>query len=165
MSTDRNQDTGPAGETKAETAARKARDAYETARTRGTAAYDSARERAEDAYGTARENLAANPGAAVLGGLALGALIAAVLPGTRRENQTLGKVGRRVRDTAREAARAARDEGVRKLDELGLNRDVAKEKFNALAGNAKEAARSSATAARESVKSSRTPQREDTLSS
>jgi hypothetical protein len=104
-----------------------ARQAYETARERTAAAYAAARERAGSAYETAGrragEGIDANPVAAVVGGLAIGAIVAALLPRTRREEELLGDVGRRLNDGAREAARAARDAGRTQLDELGLNRD------------------------------------------
>jgi hypothetical protein len=143
----------------------RAADAYSSARERTGAAYDSARERASSAASSAREGASrarqrtsdgidANPLGAVVGGLALGALIAAILPKSRREEELLGDYGRRINDTAREAARAAKEAGRGKLDELGLNQDRAKQTLTDLAGKAKEAARTSAGAAARSVKSS-----------
>ena len=128
----------------------------------------SARAKAGDAYGSARESASragertaeqvdANPVAALIGGLALGALVAAVLPRTRREEEMLGDYGRRINERAREAARAARDAGTGKLDELGLNKDSARQKLNEIASSAGEAARTSAGAAAQTLK--RTPVR------
>lgn len=154
--------TGKVRET-ASAARSKAGGAYQSARERTGAAYGSARERASSAYGTARagasrathraaDGIESNPVAALIGGFALGALIAAVLPKTRREEEVLGSTGRRLADSAREAARAARDAGTGKLDELGLNRDTAKKKLSELASQAGEAARSSAGAAAQTLK-------------
>ena len=61
-----------------------------------------------------------------MGGLAIGALVAAMLPGTAREGKLLGPLGKRLTDTAAGAAQAARDAGKAELDALGLNRDAAR---------------------------------------
>jgi ElaB/YqjD/DUF883 family membrane-anchored ribosome-binding protein len=145
----------------------KARDAYSSTRERTSAAYGTARDRASSAAETARERAArarqrtsqgveTNPMGALVGGLALGALIAAVLPKSRREEELLGNYGRRINDTAREAARAAKEAGKGKLDELGINQDAAKQKLGEVASKAgeaaREAARTSASAAAQTVK-------------
>jgi hypothetical protein len=150
-------------------AASRVRDTATTARSRAGEAYGAARERTATAYGTARESASratrktadgidSNPVGALVGGLAIGALLAAVLPRSRREQELLGDYGRRVTDTAREAARAAREAGTGKLDELGLNKDAAKQKLNELASNAGEAVRTSAGAAAQTLKSGSQPQ-------
>ena len=103
-----------------------AAEAYQAARERTTEAYAGARDRAGSAYETARrrtvDSIESNPLAAVAGGLALGAVAAALLPRTRREEELFGDVGRRLGDTAREAARAAREAGREQMEELGLNK-------------------------------------------
>ena len=128
-----------------------ARQAYESARERTAAAYAAARERAGTAYESAGrragEGIDSNPVAAVVGGLAIGAIVAALLPRTRREDEMLGTAGRRVNEAAREAARAAREAGKTQLDELGLNRDGLKGKIDEFTGRAVGAVKSSAGAA------------------
>lgn len=146
-----------AGETLGAAKAR-AGEAYNAARERTGAAYGSARERASQAGQRTAEGIDANPLGALVGGRALGALIAAVLPKSEREERLLGDYGRRLNDRAREAARAAREAGTGKLDELGLNADTAKQKLNELASNAGEAVRTSAGAAAQTVKGSPAPQ-------
>src|SRR5688572_3927543 len=75
---------------------RSASDAYENARERTNAIYGSARQRASSAYDGTREaadrarrraadSFDANPMSAVIGGLAIGVVAAALLPRTRRE--------------------------------------------------------------------------------
>ena len=127
-----------------------ARQAYETARDRTAAAYAAARERAGSVYETAgrrtSEGIDSNPVAAVVGGLALGAIVAALLPRTRREDELLGDVGRRLNDSAREAARAAREAGQGQLDELGLSRDGLRSKLDEFTDRAVGAVKSSAGA-------------------
>ena len=128
-----------------------ARQAYESARERTAAAYAAAREKAGSAYETAgrrtSEGIDSNPVAAVVGGLAIGAIVAALLPRTRQEDEYLGTAGRRVNEAAREAARAAREAGKGQLDELGLSRDGLKSKIDDFTGRAVGAVKSSAGAA------------------
>jgi hypothetical protein len=122
-----------------------AAEAYRTARERTAAAYDGARGTARDAGRRAVQGIEANPVAAVVGGLALGALAAALLPKTRREEELLGTVGRRINDTAREAARAAREAGREQLDSLNL-RDAVRGRLDTFTDSAVDAVRSSVKA-------------------
>jgi hypothetical protein len=128
-----------------------ARQAYESARERTAAAYAAAREKAGSAYETAGrragQGIESNPVAAVFGGLAIGAIVAALLPRTRREDEMLGTAGRRLNEAAREAARAAREAGKGQLDELGLSRDGLKGKIDEFTGRAVGAVKNSAGAA------------------
>ena len=132
----------------------RAADAYSSARERTSSAYSSAREGASRATQRTAEGINSNPEAAILGGLALGAILAAFLPKTERESQALGQVGRRINETAREAARAAREAGMSQLEEAGLTKEGAKQKLTDIASRATEAARTSATAAAQTVKGS-----------
>jgi ElaB/YqjD/DUF883 family membrane-anchored ribosome-binding protein len=145
---------------------RSASEAYEAARLRTSALYDSARERALSAYESTRDGASragrrtadeidANPVAALIGGLAIGAAVAALLPRSRHENRALGPLGSRINDTAREAALAARDAGREKLEELGLNREGIRQRLNEFTDTASEAMRSSASAAAKKVKTSK----------
>jgi hypothetical protein len=140
-----------------------ASEAYGTAKQRTGALYESARERASSALDSTREGAAlagrktaegveANPIAALLGGLAIGAAVAALLPRTSREDAVLGKIGGRITDGARQAAEAAREAGREKLGELGLSREGAREKLHAFASGAGDALRNSATAAAGSIR-------------
>lgn len=129
-----------------------AAEAYESARERTAAAYASAREAARSAGRKAGDGLDANPLAAVAGGLALGALLGALLPRSRQEEEWLGPVGRKINDTAREAAAAARDAGRQQLDDLGLSRDGAKKRLDEFTDQAIGVVKSSAGAAGERVR-------------
>lgn len=128
-----------------------ARQAFEAARERTAAAYAAARERAGSAYETAgrktSQSIDSNPVAAVVGGLAVGAIVAALLPRTSREEELLGPVGRKINDTARQAADAAKEAGRGQLDELGLSRDGLKSKLDEFTGRAVGAVKTSAGAA------------------
>ena len=56
---------------------------------------------------------------ALAGGLAAGALIAALLPRTRTEERLVRPVANRAKETAKSAARAAKEAGSSRLNELG----------------------------------------------
>jgi ElaB/YqjD/DUF883 family membrane-anchored ribosome-binding protein len=126
-------------------ASRRAAEAYQAARERTSAAYASAGRRTS-------ESIDANPLVAVAGGLALGAILGALLPRTDREEKLLGPAGRRINDTARQAANAARDAGRQQLDELGLSRDGLRSRLDGFTDKAVSAVRTSAGAAAGSVK-------------
>jgi hypothetical protein len=111
-----------------------------SARQKAIQAYEDARDRASDTLGQA-------PLLALAGGLAAGALIAALLPRTEAETRLVGPTAKRVKDSARAAAEAARDTGTQRLDELGISRAKGEETIRYLLGGLGEAARASADAA------------------
>jgi hypothetical protein len=103
-------------------------------------AYDSALDTASGAGRSATATIDEAPLIAIGAGIAAGALLAALLPASRRERDLLRPYGNRVTGAAREAADAARRAGSDKLRELGLTPDV-------LADKAGEAAKATAQAA------------------
>jgi ElaB/YqjD/DUF883 family membrane-anchored ribosome-binding protein len=107
-------------------------DAYANSRDRATEAYAAARAKARDASHSAAEGLDHNPIAALLGGLAVGAAIGALLPRTQREAKALGAVGEKLHGAAREATEAAKAASRDKLAELGLSRDNARNTMKSL---------------------------------
>ena len=96
----------------------RAADAYQAARERTASAYEAARSRASSVTREASEQLAVYPVAAVIGGFAVGALLATLLPRTDREERLLGKTGRRLADAARDAAQKGFDAGKGQIEEL-----------------------------------------------
>lgn len=120
-------------------------DAGVSARQRAIEAYSDARERAVDTLGEA-------PLLALAGGLAAGALIAALLPRTQTETRIVRPTARRVKDSARSAFDAARDTGTERLNAMGLNRDKGEETIKNLLNGLTDAARASADAAIDAVR-------------
>jgi hypothetical protein len=129
-----------------------------TASSRQSSRAENARQRALDAYSTAREsvagagrrasdNLNEAPLIALAGGIAAGALIAALLPRTESETRLIKPTAKRVREGAKAAVQAARDTGSQRLDELGLTRDKGEETIRSLLRSVTDAARASAEAA------------------
>jgi hypothetical protein len=111
-----------------------------SARQRAIEAYDSTRDRVSDTLGEA-------PLIALAGGIAAGALIAALLPRTRTEARLVRPTARRVKDTARAAFNAAKDTGSGRLDELGLSRENGEKTIRSLLDGLTDAARASGQAA------------------
>jgi hypothetical protein len=110
------------------------------ARQRAIEAYDSARDRVSDTLSEA-------PLIALAGGIAAGALIAALLPRTRSETRLVRPTARRVKDSARAAYTAAKDTGTERLNELGLSREKGEETIRSLLQGVTDAARASGEAA------------------
>lgn len=92
------------------------------------------------------------PVAALLGGLAVGAALGALLPRTRKEADLLGPIGNTVNERARSAINAARDAGQGKLDELGLSTDAAGKQVGKLIGSVAEVAEVAGTAAVDAIR-------------
>ncbi|QIL02377.1 hypothetical protein G7078_05950 [Sphingomonas sinipercae] len=109
-------------------------------RQRALSAYETARDSAGDVGRKASDTLDEAPLIALAAGAAAGALIAALLPVSRRERELAKPVGDRVANAARSAAETARKVGSDKLRELGLAPD-------SLAERATQAARETAQAA------------------
>lgn len=125
--------------------ARQQDDLQPTTRERAIDAYDRARERTSDQIET-------SPLLALGGGLAIGALLAAILPNSRAERRLLGSVGGRITDTARTAADAAKEAGREKLAELNITADAGKSAVQSLVDGVSEAAKSSSQAAVKAVR-------------
>ncbi len=116
----------------------------------------SPRQRAIEAYESARgravDTLAEAPLLALAGGIAAGALIAALLPRTDAETRLVRPTARRVKQSARAAFEAARGTGSQRLDEMGLNRQKGEQTVRSLLDGLTEAARASANAAADAVR-------------
>ncbi|PTQ10200.1 hypothetical protein CLG96_13880 [Sphingomonas oleivorans] len=130
--------------------------AYSATKEKTGATLDSARARLSSAAERTASGIDSNPVAAVIGGLAVGAITGALLPRTTKEKALLGPVGTRVNETARAAAAAARSEGEKKLDELGINRATAQEQARKLFSTLSEAAGTAGSAALHAARESRT---------
>ncbi len=92
--------------------------AYSSTKERTGAVFSSARERASGTISSTRSTVESNPVVALAGGLALGAILGAVLPRTQREQELLGDVGSRMTDAAKGVANSAVEAGREQVDEL-----------------------------------------------
>ena len=116
------------------------RDTRRSPRQRAIEAYESAGRRASNSLSEA-------PLIALAGGIAAGALIAALLPRTDAETKLIRPTARRVKNTARAAYKAAKDTGSERLNELGINRQKGEETIRSLLDGVRDAAKASGQAA------------------
>jgi hypothetical protein len=118
---------------------------YSSPRQRAIEAYEGAQARATDTLGQA-------PLLALAGGIAAGALIAALLPRTETETRLVRPTAKRVKDSARAAFDAARDTGTQRLGDLGISREKGEETIRNLFNGLTDAAKASADAAAQAVR-------------
>ena len=128
-------------------------------RDRAADAYDGARDKAIDAYDAARDSAATNiagaPFAALGAGLAVGALLAALLPKSKVEDRVLGPVTDRVGTAGKAALDAAKIAGRDTLNQRNITRAAGKSVVQSLIEGIGEAARSSGQAAIGAVREGR----------
>ena len=111
----------------------KASDAYRSSKRSVKKATTRVEKRAKD-----------NPLAIVAGGIAIGAVIGALLPKTQKEEELLGTVGKRLADGAAAAAIAVRDTGKAEFASLKPDASGAKDRAGSIATHIFEAAKSAA---------------------
>ena len=101
------------------------------------------------------DGLSEAPFIALAGGIAAGALIAALLPRTQSEARLVRPTARRVKDTAKAAYKAARETGEQQLNDLGLTRDKGEETIRSLFKGVTDAAKASAQSALDTARTKR----------
>lgn len=124
----------------------------EEVRKRAIDAYDGARESVSQAGRRASDGIDEAPLIALAGGFAVGALLAALLPKTETEAELLRPVSKKLSDSARSAAEAAREAGSSRLRELGLTPDAGRDALRNVVEGVGDAARTSAQAAAGAVR-------------
>ena len=133
----------------------RAGEAIDTARASAIEAYDSAREGALSASRTVGDGIGSAPLVTLAGGLAVGALVAALLPRTKVEDKLIGPVGERVTGAGRAAVDAARSAGQDKLADLNITREAGKGVVDSIVDGLGQAVRASGQAALGSVRGER----------
>lgn len=126
--------------------------AADTAKAKSEATSAAARKLATKASARASNGIDKNPLAIILGGVALGAIVGALLPSTERETRLMGKAGKKLNKKAKKMAEAAKSAGKKKVDSLGLNSDAARDQFRALVIKATEAVKAAGQAASEEAR-------------
>ncbi|MGQ0588448.1 MAG: hypothetical protein ACT4N8_02795 [Sphingosinicella sp.] len=109
----RDKDTKGAG-----TVRDRAAEALDAARDRTRTAYETARTRTRDTARQVTDQMAIYPVGAVIGGLAVGAILGFLLPRTKRETELLGATGRRMVEAGREAVQKGFDAGRERVDSV-----------------------------------------------
>jgi len=128
--------------------------AYSTSRDKAGEAVEAARAQASLAARRAADGIQDNPIAALVGGLALGAVAGALLPASRREAELLGPLGSRVGEAGKAAAQAAREAGQQRLADLGISRESAREQVSKIFDGAVKAAGEAGSAAAKAARQS-----------
>lgn len=114
------------------------------------AAHDAAKrasDAAHDAAQRASETIETSPLAVLAGGLALGAVLGALLPRTAQETRTLAPLGKKLAAAATAAAATARDVGKEQLTAALPSKDGAKEQLRSAFSTVVQAATDSGKAA------------------
>ena len=138
------------------TAAESAKDSLATAKAKTTQSTAAARAKASESYekgkGKTSDGIDKNPLAIVLGGIAIGAIVGALLPRTERETKVLGKAGKKLNKKARKMAEAAKAAGKDQVESLGLNGDALRLQFRDLVSKAALAVKAASQAATDAAK-------------
>ncbi|MGI4731720.1 MAG: hypothetical protein ACRYFW_08235 [Janthinobacterium lividum] len=114
--------------------------------------FEQSRDSAREAAKQAAQSLDSNPLGVILGGLAVGAIAAALIPRTERERKLLAPVGKRLSATATAAIAAAKESGAAELEARGLTRDGARDQARQLFEGLAKAATSAGTAAADAAR-------------
>jgi ElaB/YqjD/DUF883 family membrane-anchored ribosome-binding protein len=130
----------------------KATDAAHIARNKAEKAAASTKAGAKQAVKKTVDTVDANPLAAMIGGLAIGAIAAALLPKTQRETKMVGEASKKIRSTAANAAKTARSTAKEQLDALGVNADAARDQIRDIATKIGKAASEATSAATDTFK-------------
>jgi ElaB/YqjD/DUF883 family membrane-anchored ribosome-binding protein len=133
-------------------ARKKASEAYDKSKDAASRSVQSTRHLANKAAIKSGDTIDQNPLAMVIGGIALGAIIGALIPKSEREEKILGGTGKKLNAKAREMANAAKAAGKDKIDNLGINKDSAREQFRDLVSKATEAVKAAGQAASEAAR-------------
>lgn len=123
------------------------RDGLDSAKSAVSDAVDTTREKTREFAQQTVHAAEANPLAVVAGGLALGALVGAVVPRSQKERDLLAPVGKRLGATAVAAVAAARESGKSEFQNIGLTKGAAKDQVKTLLQNVAGAAATAGKAA------------------
>ena len=114
-------------------------------------AIDTASGGAADAARRTAAGIDANPLGILVGGLALGALVGALIPRSAQEKELLAPVGKTIGERARAAIAAARETGQTELSQIGLTRNAARSQVRGLVDSLVTVAQNVGTAAAKSA--------------
>lgn len=112
-----------------------------------TAARDEVLRRADDATQVAADTVETRPFGTLAGAIAVGAIVAALIPATERESKAIGPTGKRLRNAAEEALQAARQAGMVELSAAGLTVAAASDGIGGIVGKLAKAVSAAANAA------------------
>lgn len=123
------------------------RDGLDSAKAAVNDAVETTREKTRELAHQTAHAAETNPLAVVAGGLALGALVGAIVPRSEKERELLAPIGKRLGATALAAVAAARESGKSELQNIGLTKGGAKDQVKTLLQNVAGAAATAGKAA------------------
>lgn len=123
------------------------RDGVDTVKEQAAHAYDAASEKVKTVAHQAGGAVETNPLGVLAGGLALGAVVGAILPRSAKEKELLAPLGKRIGATATAALAAAKETGRSELSNIGLSKGNAKDQARTFMSNVAKAAGNAGKAA------------------
>ena len=123
------------------------RDTLDHGRESASQAYQDAKEKAGDLSQKTARTIEKNPLGILVGGLAVGVIAGALIPRSAREKELLNPLGKKLGETIRQATQAARETGLRELEDAGLTKDNAKDRARSLFDDVVKAASNAGSAA------------------
>lgn len=133
-------------------ARQKASAAFEKSKDAAATGVEQSKVIARQAKDKTIEGVDKSPLAIILGGIAIGAIVGALLPRTERETKMLGKAGKKLNKKARKVAEAAKVAGMGQVDTLGLNGEAMRAQFRELVSKAALAVKAAGQAATDAAK-------------
>ena len=133
-------------------ARQKASVAFEKSKDAAATGFEQSKVIARQAKDKTIEGVDKSPLAIILGGIAIGAIVGALLPRTERETKLLGKAGKKLNKKARKVAEAAKVAGMSQVDTLGLNGEAMRAQFRELVSKAALAVKAAGQAASDAAK-------------
>lgn len=130
----------------------KARNAVDAGKSAAGKTIETSKRISKTAKNKGSETIEASPLAIVAGGVAIGAIVAALLPRTERENKVLGGTGRTINKTAKAAAKAAKTAGAARMAEVGLNSETLRGQAKDIIQKSIDTAKTASKAAKDTVK-------------
>ncbi len=147
MTTETHQDQQTALREKIDHTRETASQTYHDAKDKAAAALHTSKDKAgELAHKTAR-TIESNPLGILVGGLVAGVIAGALIPRSAREKELLTPLGKKLGETVRQATQAARETGLRELEDAGLTKDAAKDRAKSLFDDVVKAASNAGLAA------------------
>jgi len=130
----------------------KARSAIDASKSAAAKTLDTSKNISNNAKQKTGETIDKSPLAIVAGGVALGAIVAALLPKTEREKKVLGGAGRKINETASKAVNAAKEAGKAHMTEVGLNTENLQEQVRDIFQKSFDSAKVASKAAKDAIK-------------
>ena len=147
MTTETHQDQQTALREKIDHTRETASQAYHDAKDKAASALHMSKDKAGELAQKTARTIESNPLGILVGGLFVGVIVGALIPRSAREKELLTPLGKKLGETIRQATQAARETGLRELEDAGLTKDAAKDRAKSLFDDVVKAASNAGSAA------------------